>query len=120
MKWYKLTILFADFTQNKTAAIRAKILSHAKFQLRFVAGCSEKNISVKSTNPPIPATPKSMVSKYLEGLTLFRFATCTKLTKIDIISRANAVIVGVKNDCSLGLFASLLTSNMTFDFSIKG
>lgn len=55
-------MFFAGFTQNKIAAMSAKILIQTKFQLGFVAGCSEKYIKMNITVHARPATPKSMVS----------------------------------------------------------
>ena len=46
----------------KPSAMSAKILIQTKFQLGFVAGCSEKYIKMNITVPARPATPKSMVS----------------------------------------------------------
>jgi len=44
--------VFADFTQNKTAAMSAKRFNQTKFQLGFMAGCAEKNIMKRASIHP--------------------------------------------------------------------
>lgn len=89
-------MFLACFTQNKIAAMSAKILIHAKFQLGFVAGCSEKYISTNIIVPASPATPNSIVSNIFGNIVLFNLAICKKLTKIVIIINRIATIIGVK------------------------